>query len=430
MLAIGALWRRLDAIVRPSGRVFYGWWIVAATSGIQMLAGMLWMQSYSAYVVLLREEFGWSKAIVAGAFALTRIESGILGPLQGWLVDRFGPRPILRIGTVIFGVGFILFSLVESILAFYVTFALVAVGSSLGGFHTLMVAIVNWFQRHRAKAVALSQIGYSVGGLLVPAVVFSLQAFGWRATAFASGVIVIAVGLPLIQLIRRRPGPGEFADGLPPAPAADAKSPLPPLRHDHTAREALRTAAFWLISFGHASALLVVSTVMVHLAPHLTEGLGYSLTVSGAVIALMTASQLVGQLLGGYLGDRFNKRLICVACLVAHAAAMLLLAFAQNLGMVLTFAVIHGLGWGIRGPLMVALRADYFGAGAFGTIMGFSSLIVMLGMSAGPIVAGVMADATGSYESGFTVLATGAVLGSLCFVAAVPPAGPRRPQAH
>ena len=427
MPAIDAPWRRLNAIVRPTGTVFYGWWIVAATSGIQMLAGMLWMQSYSAYVVLLREEFGWSKAIVAGAFALTRIESGILGPLQGWLVDRFGPRPILRIGTVIFGIGFIAFSQVESILAFYVTFALVAVGSSLGGFHTLMVAIVNWFHRHRAKAVALSQIGYSVGGLLVPVVVFSLQAFGWRATAFASGVIVMAFGLPLIQLIRRRPGPGEFADGLPPAPQADARSPLPPLRHDHTAREALRTAAFWLISFGHASALLVVSTVMVHLAPHLTEGLGYGLTVSGMVIALMTASQLVGQLFGGYLGDRFNKRFICVACLVAHAVGLLLLAFAQNLSMVLAFAVIHGLGWGIRGPLMVALRADYFGAGAFGTIMGFSSLIVMLGMSAGPIVAGVMADATGSYEGGFTVLAAGAVLGSLCFVAATPPAGPQRP---
>ena len=63
-----------------------------------MLASLLWMQSYGAYVVLLQQEFGRSKTIVAGAFALTRIESGILGPLQGWLVDRFGPRMILRIG--------------------------------------------------------------------------------------------------------------------------------------------------------------------------------------------------------------------------------------------------------------------------------------------------------------------------------------------
>ena len=431
MFSLGALRQRADAAIRPGGRVFHGWWIVAAASGIQMLAGLLWMQSYSAYVVLLREEFGWSKALIAGAFALTRIESGILGPLQGWLVDRFGPRPVLRVGTVIFGVGFILFSRVESILAFYLAFALVAVGSSLGGFHTLMIAIVHWFHRRRATAVALAQVGYSAGGLLVPLVVFSLQAFGWRATAFASGALVMVIGLPLTQVVRHRPPAGESPDGVaiePPSP--DARSTLPPRRRDHTAGEALRTRAFWLISFGHAASLLVVSAVMVHLAPHVTEGLGHPLTVAGAVIALMTACQLGGQLVGGYLGDRFEKRMICVACMLAHCVGLVLLAHASNLVMVFAFAVIHGVGWGIRGPQMVALRADYFGAAAFGTIMGFSSLIVMLGMSAGPIIAGFMADASGSYTGGFTTLAAGALVGSLCFLAATPPDQPaRRPLA-
>ena len=83
-----------------------------------MLSGLLWMQSYGAYVVLLQDDFGWSKTMLAGAFALTRIESGILGPLQGWLVDKYGPRVILRIGIVIFGLGFILFSRIDSILTF------------------------------------------------------------------------------------------------------------------------------------------------------------------------------------------------------------------------------------------------------------------------------------------------------------------------
>ena len=125
--------------------------------------------------------------MVAGAFALTRIESGILGPLQGWLVDRFGPRAILTIGTVLFGVGFILFGQVESLLTFYLTFALIALGASLGGFATLMVAIVNWFSRHRSKAIAVSQLGFSLGGLSVPLIIWALEAFGWRATAVVSG---------------------------------------------------------------------------------------------------------------------------------------------------------------------------------------------------------------------------------------------------
>ena len=124
--------QKLDRILRPSGSVFYGWYIVGAAGGIQMLSGLLWMQSYGAYVVLLQEDFGWSKTLVAGAFALTRIESGILGPLQGWLVDRFGPRIILRIGILIFGMRFILFSRFAGLIPSYLTFALIALGSSTG----------------------------------------------------------------------------------------------------------------------------------------------------------------------------------------------------------------------------------------------------------------------------------------------------------
>ena len=81
------IFSRIDSVIRPAGHVFYGWYIVSAAGGLQLLSGLLWMHSYGAYVVLLQEEFGWSKALVAGAFALTRIESGILGPLQGWLTD-------------------------------------------------------------------------------------------------------------------------------------------------------------------------------------------------------------------------------------------------------------------------------------------------------------------------------------------------------
>ncbi|MBR85358.1 MAG: hypothetical protein CMM29_00980 [Rhodospirillaceae bacterium] len=414
---------RADRLFRPTGRVFYGWWIVMGGSGIQMLSGVLWMQSYGAYAVLLQEDFGWSNAVVAGAFALTRVESGLLGPLQGWLVDRFGPRAILRIGIVMFGLGFMAFSQVDGILTFYLTFAFIAIGASLGGFATIMVSIVNWFDRHRAKAVALSQIGYSVGGLSVPIVVLCLEAFGWRVTAFASGIFVLIVGLPLVQLVRHRPDPyGLVPDGV--VERAEYTGSGNDLSRDFTAREALRTRAFWLVSLGHAAALLTVSAVMVHLVPHLTSGLSYTLVEAGYVVALMTAFQMVGQFCGGFFGDRFDKRLLCVLCMIGHASGLLLVTFANSVWMVVAFAMLHGVGWGMRGPLMVALRADYFGPSSFGTIMGFSSLIVMFGMSGGPIVAGLMADATGNYESGLALLAFGSFLGSFCFYFATKPVRP------
>ena len=415
---------RIDGVLRPAGHIFYGWYIVSAAGGLQLLSGLLWMHSYGAYVVLLQDEFGWSKALVAGAFALTRIESGILGPLQGWLTDKYGPRNVLGVGVVIFGMGFMAFSQITTLLEFYLTFALIAVGSSLGGFATVMVSIVNWFSRHRAKAVALSQVGYSLGGLAVPVVIICLEAFGWRTTAFYSGVMVIVVGFPLVFLVRHRPQDyGELVDG-----GSQLNSDGTPMvflsGRDFTARQAMRTSSFWLISMGHACALLTVSAIMVHLVSHLTESLAYSLAQAGLVVAALTGFQMLGQIGGGFIGDRFNKQLICVVCMTCHTAALFLIANATELWMVILFTAMHGLAWGIRGPLMVALRADYFGPSSFGTIMGFSSLIVMLGMSIGPIYAGYMADIQGDYVTGFSVLGIGALLGSLCFVFARAPVHP------
>ncbi len=414
-------YEQIDKLLRPRGHFFYGWYIVGAAGGVQFLSAFLWMQSYGAYVVLLQQEFGWSKTLVAGAFALTRIESGILGPVQGWLVDRYGPRIILNIGTVLFGLGFMMFSRVDTLIEFYLVFLLIALGSSLGGFATVMVALVNWFDSHRAKAVAWSQVGYSLGGFCVPLLIICLETFGWRVTALYSGILVILLGIPMVQLVRHRPGDyGEVADGAISLTEGNDGN-IVRLDQDFTAVKAMRTPAFWFLSVGHACALLTVSAVLVHLVPHLNSELGLSLTSAGLIVAVLTSFQLIAQVLGGFLGDRFNKGLICVLCMFGHAIGLLLLAYASNVWMVLAATAFHGLAWGVRGPLMVALRADYFGPSSFGTIMGFSSLIVMLGMSFGPIYAGYLADTHGNYRLAFSTLALAAVVGALCFALARPP---------
>jgi len=405
------------------GRIFYGWWIVGAGFGLQALIGALMFHAYGAYVVLLREEFGWSKTMLSAAFSMARAESGILGPLQGWLTDRLGPRVLIRVGMVLFGLGFVFLSRIDSPVTFFLAFFLMALGSSLAGYLPIGVALVSWFRRRRALALSVSSAGMAVGGLVTPLVVLALTRFGWRATALMSGIVVMVLGVPLAQLIRHRPEQyGWLPDGeAREQGAVDTGQPPGP---DFTAGEAMRTAAFWYISLGHGSALLVVSAVLVHLVVHVTERLGYSLAQAASVVALMTVMQMVGQLGGGVVGDRLDKRALSSGCMVAHALALVLLGWATAFWMVLLFAVLHGLAWGVRGPLMSALRADYFGSASFGTIMGISSLIVMLGMMGGPLVAGVLADHTGSYETGFSVLAAAAAAGSLCFVLAVRPDRP------
>ena len=399
----------------PRGPLFYGWWIVAAGFGIEFLIGALMFHAYGAYAVLLREEFGWSKTILSAAFAMSRAKSGILGPIQGWLTDRFGPRALIRIGMTVFGVGFLLFSRIDGPVMFFLTFFMMALGSSLGGYLPVSVALVTWFRRRRALALSISGMGMSTGGLLAPLVALSLTRFGWRWTAVASGLVVLLIGVPLAQIVRHRPE----AYGL--NPDGDTVRPEVARNIDaraFSARQALGTRAFWYVSLGHGAALLVVSAVMVHMVIHVTERLGYSLHQAGVVVALLTVMQATGQLSGGWLGDRFSKRWICAGCMVGHASALLVLAFASTYWMVLAFAVLHGLSWGMRGPLMAAIRADYFGSASFGTITGVSSMIVMFGMILGPLVAGVLSDRTGSYVPGFTLLAALAALGSLAFARA------------
>jgi MFS family permease len=196
------------------------------------------------------------------------------------------------------------------------------------------------------------------------------------------------------------------------------------LQPEFTARQALRTRAFWFISIGHALALFVVTAVTVHLVLHLVDDLDYTVGQAANVIALMTGIMIFGRFAGGILGDRFEKRYISAAAMFGHAFGLIMLAYANSFWMVLLFALAHGMAWGIRGPLMQAMRADYFGRASFAKVMGFSATIIMTGTVGGPLIAGIMADHFGNYTAGFTVLASFAVIGSLFFLLATPPTPP------
>jgi len=137
-------------------------------------------------------------------------------------------------------------------------------------------------------------------------------------------------------------------------------------------------------------------------------------------------SQIGGVAIGWLIGDRFEKRLICAVCMLMHMAGLLLLTYATSVPMVLAFALLHGAAWGLRGPFMQAIRADYFGRSAIGMILGLSFMIIVIGQVGGPMIAGILADATGNYRAGFTILALLAGLGSLFFVMARRPARPLR----
>jgi MFS family permease len=403
-------------------QVFRGWWIVSSGAVIQMLLAGLIYQLYGAYVVLIQEEFGWTMTALSAVYALFRVESGLLGPPQGWLLDRYGPRPVMRIGMLFLGVGFIALSQIAHLGTFLFCFILIAIGGSFAGYISICVTIVNWFHRKRALAISVATMGYAVGGFVVPLAVLILERWGWRATAFSTGIVFLTAGLLLTQLFWARPEDcGTSIDGVP-EDVVTAVEDGPQI----TFREAMTSRAFWSVNLGHTSALVIVSAISVHLIPHLIESLDFTLQEAGFAVMAMTAMQFVGLALGGYIGDHADKRGIAIVCMFMHGAGLLFLAFAASWWAVWAFAVLHGLAWGGRGPLMQALRADYFGRRSYGIIAGYSSLVVTLGTSGGPILAGVLFDRFGDYRHAFAWIAVFSLIGAAMFAMAKPPTSRRR----
>jgi sugar phosphate permease len=410
------------------GRTFHGWRIVGGAVVMQSLQSLLFWQAFATYAALWMADFGWSRTTISWAASLQRTESGLLGPLHGWWLDRSSPRRVFVAGVLLMGSGLIGLGFVQDFTQFIVLYLIASIGSSLAGMLTLMTVVVNWFDRQRARALAGLQLGLSLGSLALPLLAWALVGFGWRPVIIASGLLIIAVGLPIARLLHRDPESlGLRPDGDEPQEAtARPEQPAAPTARRSWAGGALRTPAFWLISLGHGAALAIMSGVGVHFVIYATEVLDIGITTAATLMAVMTASAVAGQLAGGIAGDRIDKRWLAGGAMLSHSAAMAALVVASGTALVAVAAILHGLAWGVRGPLMGAMRADHFGRAAFASVMGFSSLVVMVGSVGGPLVIGLVADGTGSYAGGFAALAVVGLVGAAAFFVLGRPAPPRR----
>ncbi len=398
-------------------RLFHGWKIVGGAVVMQSLQSLLFWQAFGTYAALWMADFGWSRTTIAWAASLQRTESGLLGPIHGWLLDRTSPRRVFVLGVVMMASGLIGVAFATDFTQFILLYLVASIGSSLCGMLTLMTVVVNWFDRFRARSMAIMQLGISVGSLALPALAWVLVTYGWRPVSIASGLVMLAIGLPIARLLHRDPEAlGLRPDGDPVEASAPAAPPQA-LGRRRLAGGALATPAFWLISAGHGAALAIMSAVGVHFVVYVTEVLGVSITTAATLMAVMTAASVVGQVAGGVAGDRVDKRWLAGGAMLAHALSMALLVSAGTVLTVMAAAVLHGVAWGVRGPLMGAMRADYFGRRAFASVMGYSSLVVMFGSVGGPLVIGLVADATGSYAGAFAALAVVAALGAVAFFA-------------
>ena len=388
----------------------------------------------SVWAVALEREFGWNRTQLGFALTFTRVEGGLMGPLEGYLTDKVGTRRMVFIGLIILGGAFIFFGQVQNLWMFYLAYILMAVGQGLGSWIPLMTMINRWFNRRRAMALGWSNMGSRLGALiLVPVIAWSIDPdhdrLGWRLTATILGVVMIAVAAPVSRLIRNKPQDyGLLPDGDKPVPSgapanveSDATAPPPrPVQVDFTASEALRTPAFWLIAFGHGFTSMVILAIMAHLGLLMLD-MGYKLQDAAFVVSAYTGVAMVFQLVGGYTGGRIPMRLALALFTCLQAVGVIVLVFADTLPMFYLFAVLFGAGFGGRNPLTIAIRGEYFGSASFGKILGLSTVPMnVLLLIAAPLV-GYMRDVQGTYTDAFIVMVLTNFAGAACFIVAKRP---------
>ncbi len=186
-------------------KLFYGWWIVAAAFIIQLFAGGVVFYGFTAVFQPLRDEFGWSYTQISFAASLRGMEETISAPLWGFLADRLGPKRLLFGGSVLAALGLLLLSRTNSLVMFYLSFVLLAVGIGACSITVLMTAVANWFRKNLGLATGIVMCGYGFGGLMVPVVVKLMDALGWRLAIVITCLAVLAVIMPLSLLVRHKP---------------------------------------------------------------------------------------------------------------------------------------------------------------------------------------------------------------------------------
>ena len=420
---------------RPAQGIFYGWWLVAISGFVMVISTVPLFHAMSVWAVALERQFGWSRAQLGFALTFTRIEGGLMGPLEGYLTDRVGTRRMVLIGLIILGLGFLFFGRVQNLWMFYLAYVLMALGQGLGSWIPVMTLLNHWFSRRRAAAIAWANVGSRAGALLlVPAIAWAIDPdhdrFGWQVTATAIGVFLLVVAFPLSRFIRNKPQDYNLLpDNDPPAAQAQPEPEIQPgsgqeagqeSSTDLTPAQALKTPAFWFIAFGHGFTSMVILAIMSHLGL-MMEDKGYAVQTTAWIVIVYLSFAMVFQLVGGYLGDRVPKRFALFGFTSLQAGAVVLLASASSLSAFYLFAVLFGMGFGGRNPLTVAIRGDYFGRASFGKILGLSTVPMNLLLLIAAPLAGYMRDVQGSYTQAFYLLAALNFVGAVLFLMAKRP---------
>ena len=371
--------------------------------------------SFSVFLVPLIEEFHWSRGLTAGAQSISTVVQGVLAPVAGILVDRFGPRRVILTGTVLLSSASILASTVRSVGEFYFYVgALGAVGLVGVGPVPMGVLLSRWFATRRGRAVGVAFSGMGFGVFVMgPLAQWLIATMGWRVASAALGLASLCALAPIVWIGARDPERRGGEAGA--APAGGAAGPT--AAREWTLRRAVGTRRFWALWFAYLCTPLAVFSVTTHQVAFAIDR-GFEPLLAASVFGVMGLMSIAGRASFGLAADRVGGPLaatISYACTASGSLALLVLDGDRWAGWLEVYALLFGLGFGARGPIITAMATDFFGGRRFGVIYGALSVGNGLGGAIGPWFGGVVHDLMGSYRVVFLTSVLFCAVGSACF---------------
>ena len=400
---------------RAGARAHYAWVIVAVTflallvpAGVRTVAGVL--------ILPWEGEFGWDRAGISLAVAISLLTFGFGAPLAGSLIDRFGPRKVMVGGLAVIAVGLAPMLLMRDLWQLHALWGLI-VGVGTGAMSGVLGATIatRWFNAHRGVIVGLFSSASSAGQLIFLPLMMSITlTYGWRASISTLAVATAALLIPVALFMRNRP-----ADlGLEPVGGATAPGSAAAALDAHRTSvwEAARTRDFWLLagSFfvcGYTSNGLVGT----HLIPHAVEH-GFTEVVAAGAMALMGTMNVIGTLASGWLTDRYDNRKLLAAYYGFRGLSIAALPFIYETQHLLLFAVVYGLDWIATVPPTVNLTATRFGRASVGALYGWIFCGHMIGAALAAYAGGFFRTVLGDYHG---IFISAAVMGLIAVMLAM-----------
>ena len=399
----------------PSGSrlpFFYGWLLVAVAF-VTMAVGVNARTAFSLLFPAILDEFGWPRGVTAGAFSFGFLDSALITPSIGWLMDRRGPLLVVELGALMMAAGLLLATLVRQPWQLYLTLgALVGGGVNCLAYTGQSLYLTRWFVRRRGLALSIAFSGVGVGSVSVlPWQQWLIDTAGWRTACWALGLLVLGLLAPLNMLLRRRPQDlGLLPDGDG-SPAATAARRGPTIvdpdwaARDWTLGRAMRTGRFWWLTLAYFGGLFAWYAVQVHQTKYLIE-IGFGAGEAAWALGLVSLVAVPGQIALGHLSDRIGREWVWTIGnlgFVLCYLALLGLRAAPTTALLAIMVIAQGtLGYGLT-SVMGAIPAELFEGRHYGSIFGTAMVAAILGGAAGPWIAGLVHDHTGSYAPSFWI---------------------------